>query len=136
MHPVFFRLGSLEIHTYGVFVAAGFLFGILNAAYRAKTEGIEPERINDLGIWLMIAGILGGKLFHILFFRQDFIAAWRATGLASLREGFVFFGGFIAACLALRRKGRTRSAAGQTTVGEPPRGACPAAHAFHVTDSR
>jgi phosphatidylglycerol---prolipoprotein diacylglyceryl transferase len=99
MHPVLIRLGSLEIHTYGVFVAAGFLFGILNATYRAKTEGIEPERVNDLGIWLVIAGMVGGKLFHILFFWHDFIAGWRAAGLASLREGFVFFGGFIAASL-------------------------------------
>lgn len=99
MHPILFRLGSLEIHTYGVFVAAGFLFGILNATYRAKTEGIPPERVNDLGIWLVIAGMVGGKLFHILFFWRDFLAGWRAAGLASLREGFVFFGGFIAASL-------------------------------------
>jgi phosphatidylglycerol---prolipoprotein diacylglyceryl transferase len=99
MHPLLFRLGSLEIHTYGVFVAAGFLFGILNATYRAKTEGIAPERVNDLGIWLVIAGMAGGKLFHLVFFWNDFLAGWRARGLASLREGFVFFGGFIAASL-------------------------------------
>lgn len=99
MHPILFRFGSLEIHTYGVLVAAGFLLGITNAVHRAKSEGIEPERINDLGIWLVVAGMVGGKLFHILFFWHDFIAGWRAAGAASLREGFVFFGGFIAASL-------------------------------------
>ena len=99
MHPVLFHLGSLEIHTYGVLVAAGFLLGITTAAKRAKTEGIEPESINDLGIWLVVAGMVGGKLFHILFFWHDFITGWRAVGAASLREGFVFFGGFIAASL-------------------------------------
>jgi phosphatidylglycerol---prolipoprotein diacylglyceryl transferase len=100
MHPILFHLGRLEIHTYGVLVAAGFLFGILNATYRAKTEGIPPERVNDLGIWLVIAGMVGGKLFYIVFFWNDFITGWRTNGLASLREGFVFFGGFIAASLA------------------------------------
>jgi phosphatidylglycerol:prolipoprotein diacylglycerol transferase len=101
MHPVLFRLGSLEIHTYGVLVAAGFLAGITTAAWRAKkSEGIEPERINDLGVVLIVAGMLGGKIFHILFFWDDFIAGWRAAGLASLREGFVFYGGFICASLA------------------------------------
>ena len=54
MHPILFRLGSLEIHTYGVLVAAGFLLGITTAAKRAKSEGIDPERINDLGEWLFV----------------------------------------------------------------------------------
>jgi phosphatidylglycerol---prolipoprotein diacylglyceryl transferase len=100
MHPILFRLGSLEIHTYGVLVAAGFLLGLLTAARRAKTAGIDPERINDLGIWLIVAGMTGGKLFHIIFFWHDFVGGWRAAGLASLREGFVFYGGFIAASVA------------------------------------
>jgi phosphatidylglycerol:prolipoprotein diacylglycerol transferase len=100
MHPVLFHLGRLAIHTYGVLVAAGFLIGITVAARRAKSEGIEPERIHDLGVWLIVAGMLGGKLFHILFFWNEFIANWRASGVASLREGFVFYGGFICASLA------------------------------------
>ena len=100
MHPLLFHLGSLQIHTYGVLVAAGFLIGITTAAHRAKSAGIEPERINDLGVILIVAGMLGGKLFHILFFWHDFITGWRAVGIASLREGFVFFGGFLAASLA------------------------------------
>ncbi len=100
MHPVLFHLGPLAIHTYGVLVAAGFLLGITVAARRAKSEGIEPERINDLGVLLIVAGMLGGKLFHIIFFWNEFIAGWRASGIASLREGFVFYGGFICASLA------------------------------------
>jgi phosphatidylglycerol:prolipoprotein diacylglycerol transferase len=100
MHPILFRLGSLEIHTYGVLVAAGFLLGLITAARRAKTVGIDPERINDLGIWLIVAGMLGGKLFYVVFFWHDFITGWRASGWASLREGFVFYGGFIMASIA------------------------------------
>jgi phosphatidylglycerol:prolipoprotein diacylglycerol transferase len=100
MHPVLFHLGSFEIHTYGVFVAIGFLVGILTAVKRAKVEGINPERLNDLGAWIVVAGMAGGKLFHIIFYWTDFIRDWRETGLASLREGFVFYGGFICAALA------------------------------------
>ena len=44
--------------------------------------------------------MLGGKLFHIIFFWDDFIAGWHAQGMRSLREGFVFYGGFICATLA------------------------------------
>ncbi|MGO9245843.1 MAG: prolipoprotein diacylglyceryl transferase family protein, partial [Verrucomicrobiia bacterium] len=65
MHPEFIRLGPLDIHTYGVFVAIGFILGLAVATRRARHEGIDPERITDLGAWLINAGMLGGKLFHI-----------------------------------------------------------------------
>ncbi len=100
MHPIFIRLGPLEIHTYGVLVAIGFAVGLAVAGWRGRTEGIPAEQISDLGVWLIIAGMLGGKLFHIIFFWDDFIAGWHADGIRSLREGFVFYGGFILATLA------------------------------------
>jgi phosphatidylglycerol---prolipoprotein diacylglyceryl transferase len=89
----------LDIHTYGVFVAIGFMVGLAVASRRARQERIDPERIADLGVWLIVSGMLGGKLFHIIFFWNDFIYGWRAEGVRSLREGFVFYGGFIVASL-------------------------------------
>jgi phosphatidylglycerol---prolipoprotein diacylglyceryl transferase len=99
VHPELIRLGPLDIHTYGLFVAIGFVVGLAVAARRARHEGIDPEKITDFGMWLVISGMLGGKLFHIIFFWNDFIADWRAQGVRSLREGFVFYGGFIVASL-------------------------------------
>ena len=72
MHPVLIRLGTLEIHTYGVLVATGFLTGILTAQRRARQAGFAPDQISDLGVWLIVAGMLGAKLFHIVFFLNDF----------------------------------------------------------------
>ena len=100
MFPELIRIGGLSIHTYGVLVAAGFITAIALARRRAKSEGIDPDRIGDLGVWLIVAGMLGAKVFHIIFFWNDFIYGWRAEGIASLRQGFVFYGGFIAASLA------------------------------------
>ena len=99
MHPDFLHIGPLDIHTYGVFVAIGFIVGLAVATRRARQEGIDPERIADLGVWLIVSGMLGGKLFHIIFFWNDFIYGWHAEGLRSLRQGFVFYGGFIVASL-------------------------------------
>jgi phosphatidylglycerol:prolipoprotein diacylglycerol transferase len=99
VHPDFIHLGPFDIHTYGVMVAIGFMVGLWVAARRAPIEGIKSEQIADLGVWLIITGMLGGKLFHIIFFWNDFIAGWRAEGIRSLREGFVFYGGFILASL-------------------------------------
>ena len=99
MHPEFIHIGPLDIYTYGVFVALGFMVGLWVAARRAPSEGIQSDQIADLGVWLIVSGMLGGKLFHIVLFWNDFITAWHAEGLRSLREGFVFYGGFILATL-------------------------------------
>ena len=100
MHPDFFHLGPLDIHTYGVFVALGFAAGLYVATRRARAAGLDPDLINNLSLWLILAGMGGAKLFHIIFFWDDFRAGWQAVGWRSLREGFVFYGGFIGACLA------------------------------------
>lgn len=100
MHPILFRLGPLDIHTYGVLVAAGFLLGLMLAGRRAKAGGLDPRAVSDLGIWLIVAGMGGAKLFHIVFGWDEFIRAWQHEGLRSLREGFVFYGGFIGAVVA------------------------------------
>ncbi len=100
MHPILIHTPWLDIHTYGVLVAMGFLVGLAVAARNAKIEGMNPELISDLGVWLVIGGMVGGKLFHIVFFWNDFIAGWSEEGIRSLREGFVFYGGFIGASVA------------------------------------
>ncbi|NQU11876.1 prolipoprotein diacylglyceryl transferase [bacterium] len=101
MHPVFIRLGPLEIHTYGVLVAIGFALGLATAARRARiSEGLRAETIYDLGVWLIVAGLAGGKLFHIVFFWPDFLLSWQEMGWQALRVGFVFYGGLIGAALA------------------------------------
>ena len=100
MHPIFLKFGSFAIHTYGVLVALGFLIGLAVAGKRAKSDGIEPHHINDLGVWLIVAGMGCAKIFYLVFFARDVGVAWRAEGIRSLREGFVFYGGFIGASLA------------------------------------
>ena len=48
MHPSFFDLGSLPVHSYGVMVAIAFLCGTLLSLYYAKKEKISPENIKSL----------------------------------------------------------------------------------------
>ncbi len=100
MHPIFLQFGDFAIHTYGVLVAIGFMLGLTLAARQARRAGLPAEQITNLGVWLIVAGMTGGKLFHVMFFWPEFSAAWRSAGWKSLREGFVFYGGFIGASVA------------------------------------
>jgi phosphatidylglycerol:prolipoprotein diacylglycerol transferase len=92
-------LGQVEIHTYGALVAAGFLGGLWLAQSRARRAGLAPEIVSELGLWIIVAAMLGAKLFYLIFFWPEFAASWRASGPAALRAGFVFYGGFLGAVL-------------------------------------
>ena len=96
MHPVLVRFGSLTIHTYGVLVAAGFLLGLALAVKQAKKEGIPQERIIDIGFYVLVAAIVGSRLFfvavnagHYLKHPLDIFKIWEG--------GLVFYGGLILA---------------------------------------
>lgn len=57
---------GLPIRTYGLFMVAAVLSGVLLAAYRARRMGIDPEVIYSLSMLMVIAGILGARGFFVI----------------------------------------------------------------------
>ncbi len=98
MHPILFSLGPFTIYTYGVLLAAAFLLGLKLATARARRRGLDPNRILDLGIYIIVAAIAGGKLLLLVTDFQSFRA--NPTDFLSLaRSGGVFYGGLILSVL-------------------------------------
>jgi phosphatidylglycerol:prolipoprotein diacylglycerol transferase len=96
MHPRLLELGPFTIYTYGVLLAAAFLLGLKLATTRARRRGLDAGRILDLGIYVIVAAIVGGKLLLLLTDFQSFRA--NPTEIMSLaRSGGVFYGGLILA---------------------------------------
>jgi phosphatidylglycerol:prolipoprotein diacylglycerol transferase len=100
MYPEIFRIGNFPINTYGLLLAVAFLSALLITARLASRDGLPRERVYDLGLWMLLAAIVGSK-FLMLFtepeYRED---PARLISLDFLRSGGVFYGGFIAAVLA------------------------------------
>ena len=96
MHPILVEIGGFPVYTYGVLLAAAYLLGLQFALMRARTRGLDPNRVMDLGIWIIISALLGARL---LLFIVDFDRYSRDPGelLGLLRSGGVFYGGLIAA---------------------------------------
>jgi phosphatidylglycerol:prolipoprotein diacylglycerol transferase len=89
----FFGIGPLTVYTYGVLLAASYLLGLRLAMWRAKKWGLDANRVLDLGIYIIIAALIGAKLLLVIVdfdqFRED---PW-----ALIRSGGVFYGGLILA---------------------------------------
>jgi phosphatidylglycerol:prolipoprotein diacylglycerol transferase len=100
MYPELFHIGNFPINTYGVLLALAFLCGILIAAKLAARDGLPRERVYDLGLWILLAAIVGSKVL-MLFTEPEYREnPLRFVSLDFLRSGGVFYGGFIAAVLA------------------------------------
>ena len=96
MHPILIRLGPLTIHTYGFLIAVGFLIGLWLAVLQAKKEGISSDRIMDLGFYILLAAIVGSRLFFILI-NLDHYTKNPADIFKIWEGGLVFYGGVMLA---------------------------------------
>ena len=96
MYPELFSIGPITVYSYGVLLAASYLLGLWLAMRRAKQWGLEPSRVLDLGIYIIIAALIGAKLLLLIV---DFDQFSRSTAdlLSLARSGGVFYGGLILA---------------------------------------
>jgi len=96
MHPVLFEVGNWPVYSYGVLLALAYLAGLQLAVIRARHRGIDAGRIMDLGIYLIIAALVGAKLMLVAVDFNYFKAQPREL-LSLVRAGGVFYGGLLAA---------------------------------------
>ena len=64
--PDGFPLGPIYIRFYGIILMLGALAGAWLATREAKRRGHEPEIVWDLLTYLLVGGIIGARIWHIL----------------------------------------------------------------------
>lgn len=100
MHPILFKIGPLEVYTYGAFLAVAFVVGMFLATRAAEREGLDPQFIADLGIVVILSSIVGARLFYILFYDLRHTLENPSELLRLRQTGLVFYGGFVGAIAA------------------------------------
>lgn len=98
MYPILYKLGPINIYTYGFLLAVAFLSAILVAGWEAQRLGLPKGRFYDLCFYIILAALIGSRLLYVIvnlgFFIQNplkIFAMWEG--------GLVFHGGLIAAVL-------------------------------------
>ncbi len=87
--------------TYGFLVALGVLLGLWISVRNSQRQGIDPEKAWNLGILVVLCGIIGAKVLYILVDLGYYTAHPREIfSLATLQAGGVFSGGLVAALAA------------------------------------
>jgi phosphatidylglycerol:prolipoprotein diacylglycerol transferase len=95
MHPILFTVGNFTIYTYGFFIAVGAVVGGMYMWWQGKKQfSWSFDQANTLFILLVLAGVVGGKLFMILeepaYYFKNFTKLFSGSG-------FVFYGSLLTA---------------------------------------
>jgi phosphatidylglycerol---prolipoprotein diacylglyceryl transferase len=63
--PSSFNIGPLTIHFYGIVIMLGVVAAAYLARQQANRRGQNGDLVWDMLVWLLIAGIIGARLWHI-----------------------------------------------------------------------
>jgi len=106
MHPILFEipkidfgawvLGPIPIRMYGLMIGIGFLISMYLASRQARKEGLDPDRILDMGVYLLLAAIVGSRILYVLTNLPEFTRN-PLEAFAIWKGGLVFYGGLLAA---------------------------------------
>ncbi len=100
---VAFEIFGKPIYWYGIIITCGIMIAFLHAYLRTRQEGILPDDILDIGLWTVLCGVVGARLYYVIFdsFENpgryksflDVIAIWEG--------GLAIYGGIIGGALAI-----------------------------------
>ena len=79
--PVAFSIGGLKIYWYGILIALGMILAVVYCMYHAKRFGVDPDRLVDAALGGIIGGIIGARLYYVIFNITEFTSAVSYTHL-------------------------------------------------------
>ena len=92
--------GGFPVMWYGVIIAIGMLVAVAYVYYRCKqTESIKTEDLMDIAIFTILFGIVGARLYYVIFAIDNFHSLWDVFDLRS--GGLAIYGGIITGALTI-----------------------------------
>jgi phosphatidylglycerol:prolipoprotein diacylglycerol transferase len=67
MYPILFEFGGLQVRSYGVIVGLSFLLALWMSTREAHRKGIDPKLVQDFALYALLGGIIGARLYFVLF---------------------------------------------------------------------
>ncbi|MDP2684017.1 MAG: prolipoprotein diacylglyceryl transferase [bacterium] len=96
-----FNLGPIPIQFWGFFVALGMVLSFLIVWHRSKKLGLNGEKNIDIGVWVIVAGIIWARLFHVFFYEPIFFLNNLGDIIKIWQGGMSSFGGLFGAVFAI-----------------------------------
>lgn len=101
LDPVLLSIGHFAVRWYGVIVAAAIGLGVWLGAREAERKGFNKAAIYDASLWIVLGGLVGARLFHVLDHWPDEFAANPLRAFYVWEGGLAIWGGVAGGVLVL-----------------------------------
>jgi phosphatidylglycerol:prolipoprotein diacylglycerol transferase len=98
MWPTLFKIGPLELGTFGLMAALGFVAAYLVFRAEVKRLGLQTKLSSELLVAAIIGGLVGARINYALEYWDVLIID--PVGILWSRYGFTWYGGVFGAALA------------------------------------
>jgi phosphatidylglycerol:prolipoprotein diacylglycerol transferase len=106
--PIIFSIGHLHIRWYSLIVLAAIGVGIWLATREAARKGFKKEDIYDSAIWIILGGMIGARLFHVIDHWPDEYAANPIRALYIWEGGLAVWGAVVGGLIVVAILARLR----------------------------
>ena len=95
--PRYFTIFGFNIYYYGLFITTGYLLAGLYLIKRRNLFGLSKDNILDIVIIAILCGLVGARIYYMLFNFEDFFAPGKWGNILRFRDGgLAVYGGIIA----------------------------------------
>jgi phosphatidylglycerol:prolipoprotein diacylglycerol transferase len=95
INPVAIKIGNFEIMWYGIIIATGFLLAFLYGLKNCKRFNLDPEKFTNIALVALICGIIGARLYYVIFFPGNQYINNPLSILNIHQGGLAIYGGII-----------------------------------------
>lgn len=95
-----FSIGPIHIYFFGLMIAAGIIAGSMFALKQAEKRNISEDSMINFIMIIVISGVIGARLFYILFYNPSFYFKNPLEIIKITEGGLSIHGGIIVAILA------------------------------------
>ncbi len=99
MFPRLVHFGNFSLPTYGVMAALGLIFGLLLIVKLGTEQGLNPDKLWNLGMIAILSGIIGAKLLMFAVDPRYLQHPGDIFTLSTLQAGGVWSGGVLLSLL-------------------------------------
>jgi phosphatidylglycerol:prolipoprotein diacylglycerol transferase len=97
------------VYYYGIIILIGFVLAALYAYKRRDDFGLTADNVIDLLLCAVVGGIVGARLYYVIFNASDYFGAGKWLNIFKVREGgLAVYGGIIGATAAVFIYGRVK----------------------------
>ena len=93
--PIIVSVGHFALRWYGLIVLSAIAAGIWLTAREAERKGFKKDDVYDAAMWIIIAGLIGARLFHVLDHWSHEYAANPIRALYIWEGGLAIWGAMI-----------------------------------------